>query len=407
MWNLVFNRGFGPSFLVRLVKAVLYELYLIPFDDSCFLDSPLSDLGFEQCHSLQAFLRNPCLDPAAQADFDVLTAGEGRSVIVSSQLRRAAATAAIGLADRLKRTNEPILMHSSCQEISRNFDTLSITEAGKGPVLRGSVELERKLHYDGTANKGSKSLGFRGMHRIEDFAAWAAKRNESTLTARTNHLTPARHRPDARAPAPRAGSPPPTPTRCVSPALAGTIIVAGHSLWFKEFFKLYLPKAADHTCKKKKIVNCGAVGFTLQTASPRGVTLGTPPGLGSRPRAACPPSCPPSRPPSRWAWPSSRPRMHLISSLAATESAWPISRMLFATQAVLPTAACATGSTPPRSASSTAGSLPSEHPALLRRTRHGKRVARSAGSLQKCQARTNRARRLGFILVQGTCGSVL
>lgn len=222
MWNLVFNRGFGPSFLVRLVKAVLYELYLIPFDDSCFLDSPLSDLGFEQCHSLQAFLRNPCLDPAAQADFDVLTAGEGRSVIVSSQLRRAAATAAIGLADRLKRTNEPILMHSSCQEISRNFDTLSITEAGKGPVLRGSVELERKLHYDGTANKGSKSLGFRGMHRIEDFAAWAAKRNESTLTARTNHLTPARHRPDARAAAPRAGSPPtpPTPTRCVSPALA-------------------------------------------------------------------------------------------------------------------------------------------------------------------------------------------
>ena len=286
MWNLVFNRGFGPSFLVRLVKAVLYELYLIPFDDSCFLDSPLSDLGFEQCHSLQAFLRNPCLDPAAQADFDVLTAGEGRSVIVSSQLRRAAATAAIGLADRLKRTNEPILMHSSCQEISRNFDTLSITEAGKGPVLRGSVELERKLHYDGTANKGSKSLGFRGMHRIEDFAAWAAKRNEST------------------------------------------IIVAGHSLWFKEFFKLYLPKAADHTCKKKKIVNCGAVGFTLQTASPRGVTLGTPPGLGSRPRAACPPSCPPSRPPSRWAWPSGRAPMHLMSSLAAAESAWPASSVL-------------------------------------------------------------------------------
>ena len=72
---------------------------------------------------------------------------------------------------------------------------------------------------------------------------------------------------------------------------------------------MYLPRAADHTCsqktpnpntlplrptptptptpnpnpnpntltlircKKKKIVNCGAVGFTLQTASPRGVAL--------------------------------------------------------------------------------------------------------------------------------------
>ena len=290
MWNLVFNRGFGPSFLVRLVKAVLYELYLIPFDDSCFLDSPLSDLGFEQCHSLQAFLRNPCLDPSAQADFDVLTAGEGRSVIVSSQLRRAAATAAIGLADRLKRTNEPILMHSSCQEISRNFDTMSITEAGKGPTLRGSAELERKLHYDGTANKGSKGLGFRGMHRIEDFAAWAAKRNEST------------------------------------------IIVAGHSLWFKEFFKLYLPRAADHTCKKKKIVNCGAVGFTLQTASPRGVALSTLPVLRSRPRAARPPSRSPSRPPSppppRRVWPSGRAPMQPTSSLAAAESAWPASSML-------------------------------------------------------------------------------
>eukprot|EP00908_Phaeocystis_cordata_P011152 Transcript_21995.p1 GENE.Transcript_21995~~Transcript_21995.p1 ORF type:complete len:350 (+),score=173.93 Transcript_21995:364-1413(+) len=223
MWNLVFNRGFGPSFLVRLVKAVLMELYLIPFDDSCFLDSPLSDLGLEQCSSLQAFLRNPCLDPAAQPDFDVLTAGEGRSVIVSSQLRRAVATAAIALADRLKRTNEPILMHSSCQEISRNFDTISITEPGAGPALRGSAELERKLHYDGTANKGNKTLGFRGMQRLQHFAAWAAERPERT------------------------------------------IIVAGHSLWFREFFKLYLPRATDHTCKKRKIVNCGAVGFSLQT----------------------------------------------------------------------------------------------------------------------------------------------
>ena len=224
MWNLVFNRGFGPSFLLRLVRAVLMELYLIPFDDSCFLDSPLSDLGLEQCSSLQSFLRNPCLDPAAQADFDVLTAGEGRSVIVSSQLRRAAATAAIGLADRLRRTNEPILLHSSCQEISRNFDTISITEAGSGPTLRGSAELERRLHYDGAANKGNKTLSFRGLQRLQDFAGWAAKRPEST------------------------------------------VIVAGHSLWFREFFKLYLPRGAEHTCKKRKIVNCGAVGFTLQTA---------------------------------------------------------------------------------------------------------------------------------------------
>jgi len=223
MWNLVFNRGFGPSFLVRLVKAVLYELYLIPFSDSCFLDSPLSDLGLEQCASLQAFLRNPCLDPVAQPDFDVLTAGEGSSIIVSSQLRRAVGTAAIALADRLKRSNEQILLHSSCQEISRNFDTMAISEAGAGPHLRGSVELERKLSYDCAANKGNKSLSFRGMQRLQHFAAWAAERPERT------------------------------------------IIVTGHSLWFRSFFQLYLPRQTEHTCKKRKIVNCGAVGFSLQT----------------------------------------------------------------------------------------------------------------------------------------------
>ena len=44
-----------------------------------------------------------------------------------------------------------------------------------------------------------------------------------------------------------------------------TIVVGGHSLWFKNFFQLYLPKDVDHPAKKRKIVNCGAVGFSLQT----------------------------------------------------------------------------------------------------------------------------------------------
>jgi len=226
MWNLVFNRGFGPSFLVRLVKAVLYEAYLLPFSDSCFLDSPLSDLGLEQCSELQEFLRKPCLPGSSaqmRADFEALVAGEGSSVIVSSQLRRAVGTAAIALSARLKRTNEPILLHSSCQEISRNFDTMAISEPGAGPQLRGTAELERKQPYDGTANKGNKTLGFRGMHRLQNFAAWACERPERT------------------------------------------IIVAGHSLWFRSFFQLYLPRSEDHTAKKRKIMNCGAIGFSLQT----------------------------------------------------------------------------------------------------------------------------------------------
>lgn len=59
MWNYVFNRGFKPSFLWRWLKTTLRELYLLPYDDSAYLDSPLSDLGVQQCQLLRAFLRKP------------------------------------------------------------------------------------------------------------------------------------------------------------------------------------------------------------------------------------------------------------------------------------------------------------------------------------------------------------
>ena len=42
-----------------------------------------------------------------------------------------------------------------------------------------------------------------------------------------------------------------------------TIIVGGHSLWFKSFFQTYVPHTADLESKKKKIVNSGAVSFSL------------------------------------------------------------------------------------------------------------------------------------------------
>ena len=171
--------------------------------------------------------------PAAKADFDALTNGEGRSVIVSSQLRRAVGTVAIALSDRLQRTKEPILLHSSCQEISRNFDTLSIAKRGAAPALTGASELAKApINLDATANRGNKTLAFRGIDRLQDFASWASQRPEKV------------------------------------------IIVGGHSLWFRSFFQLFLPPAADHISKKRKIVNCGVVGFTLQVVrDARGATL--------------------------------------------------------------------------------------------------------------------------------------
>lgn len=38
----------------------------------------------------------------------------------------------------------------------------------------------------------------------------------------------------------------------------------GHSLWFKSFFDVYLPKSADAVARKRKLANCACVAFTLQ-----------------------------------------------------------------------------------------------------------------------------------------------
>jgi hypothetical protein len=200
VWNLVFNRGFTPSILWRLLTTLLYELYLVPLDDSAFLDSPLSELGMSQCEALCKFLSQPCVDPLAKADFAALTT-PGAALLVSSPLRRCIGSLAISLHARLQHGKEPILLHSSLQEISRNFDTQSLAPPGGAPPMSGSPKLEAVLNLDGSANDGNKSFGFTGAKRLEDFAHWAT--------------------------APRQDK---------------TIIVCGHSLWFRNFFQLYLPK---------------------------------------------------------------------------------------------------------------------------------------------------------------------
>jgi len=76
---------------------------------------------------------------------------------------------------------------------------------------------------DASANGGNKTLHFRGIDRLQHFAEWVT-------------------------------------------SLEGdkTVVLGGHSLWFRNFFQLYLPKAVEHEGKNNKIVNCGAVGFTLE-----------------------------------------------------------------------------------------------------------------------------------------------
>jgi len=42
-----------------------------------------------------------------------------------------------------------------------------------------------------------------------------------------------------------------------------TIIVGGHSLWFRNFFKAFLARSDEHVGKSQKMVNGGVVAFTL------------------------------------------------------------------------------------------------------------------------------------------------
>ena len=51
-WNDVFNKGFGPSIIARIIKALIRETKLMVTMDSVFLDSPLNMDGIEQANEL-------------------------------------------------------------------------------------------------------------------------------------------------------------------------------------------------------------------------------------------------------------------------------------------------------------------------------------------------------------------
>ncbi len=49
------------------------------------------------------------------------------------------------------------------------------------------------------------------------------------------------------------------------------IIVGGHSIYFRSFFREFLPRESNFVGKKKKVVNCGAVAFDLLKTNVDGV----------------------------------------------------------------------------------------------------------------------------------------
>mmetsp|Transcript_29511 Transcript_29511/g.49606 ORF Transcript_29511/g.49606 Transcript_29511/m.49606 type:complete len:344 (+) Transcript_29511:64-1095(+) len=232
-WNDIFNRGFGPMFPVRLIKGLLTEL-LSKFTtrDSIFVDSPLSPLGIRQANELRAFLKGKPMnnDPEAERAFRLLQGDSsvGSSVSVSSTLRRAIATGAVGLQDRVNRLDEKMLISSDLQEISGNPDTIALAQKGGCPDLDYLSKYIDGFSYDSfdpsSLNIGNKPVRGNGLTRLRRFANWMFTRNEET------------------------------------------IIVNGHSLYFKHFFNTYLPASCSHPVRTKKISNCGVVSFSIKKA---------------------------------------------------------------------------------------------------------------------------------------------
>lgn len=121
--------------LPRLLIAIIREVLFWPGSDSVFLDSPLSDHGIQQAKDIQQFLRNP--GPLPEELQPVLKDLQSKtsSVVVSSNLRRAIATACVGLKDKLRKSGDTITLLSCLQEISPNIDTLALAKAHTVPTM--------------------------------------------------------------------------------------------------------------------------------------------------------------------------------------------------------------------------------------------------------------------------------
>jgi hypothetical protein len=230
-WNNVFNKGKNIGMLFRLLKAIITEWTMIFRLDSPFLDSPLNEEGIEQALQLREYIEN---DNSGTTDsekelLDVMRGKTGTSIIVSSILRRAIATTTLAVWPRIERTGEKIHLLSHLQEISRNVDTCALSQANTVadlPFSRvsphcGGSDTCNSGSFNTSLNHGSKALGVKGKGRIEDFNKWAMECTEDT------------------------------------------IIVGGHSLWFKQYFNLYLPFDSSHRAKDEKLTNSGVVAFTL------------------------------------------------------------------------------------------------------------------------------------------------
>lgn len=230
-WNMVFN--VGPKVLVpfkalmALGREIMMALRIHP--GSVLYDSPLNESGLRQARELDSvFGRYSPSSPGAE-DVDACRGGStSTSVVVSSNLRRALQTVALALKSRFdKDPADKVVVLSALQEISTNIDTLSITPPFTQPKLTDVTLNEDR--FDVAYNSGNKMLRGNGLQRMQAFAEWAFKRDEQV------------------------------------------IIIGGHSLWFKYFFREFLPVNENpFNARDTKISNGGVVAITLERGTVEG-----------------------------------------------------------------------------------------------------------------------------------------
>lgn len=249
-WNIIFNKGWKLFLPFKLAIALIKELLMIFSEDSLFIDSALSDFGVQQALDLSASL---CSNPSVVVSKNIadkpvkeLTKEEliaivqgkaGQSIVVSSALRRAVSTAALALKGRFEvSVAEKIIILDALQEVSRNVDTNSLAAPYTKPPMVPS-EIKRKdvgdymNHFyaacvDERKFTGNKGLSKRGKERHMDFITYLFKEGTPSV-----------------------------------------VIVSGHSIWFREFIKSFLPASSKHEARARKIVNCGLVAFDLYSST--------------------------------------------------------------------------------------------------------------------------------------------
>eukprot|EP00933_Yihiella_yeosuensis_P071553 TRINITY_DN79761_c0_g1_i1.p1 TRINITY_DN79761_c0_g1~~TRINITY_DN79761_c0_g1_i1.p1 ORF type:complete len:416 (-),score=58.56 TRINITY_DN79761_c0_g1_i1:163-1368(-) len=248
-WNAVFNKGWKIFMPIRLVKALFKEGMMLFERDSIFFDSPLNDVGIQQGWDLLAFLasqpagcRKQGSEKLSVQDLEpedivsIIRGDVGESAVVSSILRRAISTGLLCLSPRFLKSKiqeDRVMLMTPLQEISRNVDTLALTPAKTIPkVPQSEANLKDigdlmshfyRTRLDKKQNSGNKTFSLKANKRQDAFIDWVFKQ----------------------------------------PPSVDCVIVAGHSLWFREFFKSYLPKSSTHVAKTAKMVNCGVVAFDL------------------------------------------------------------------------------------------------------------------------------------------------